>query len=480
MRTADFRITSSPSVLSNGPNFREVFVRGKDGGVYHKFWNGNAWSSWFGIGGHIKEAPSAVLIGPASYEIYARGSDDRLWQKAWDAKSKKWLPSDFGWTMHNEGNDRIASAPAAVTVSEFMRDVYVRGFDGAVYHKFCNTKRMPYAPVIRADAAKSGKIDNAANAQVAKSEPGVAIAVIKNGQIVHLAGYGMANLVTKAPVTSETMFHLASCGKQLTGVGIMMLQHEGKLAYGDPIGMRIPKLKNFGPKVTLERLLHHTSDILDLYNTTAGATALALTSSFPTNADVITTYAKMKSPMDPNPAGPGDTYVYSNSEYDLLGSVIESVSGQSYVDFFRTRVFEPFGMNDTFSLPDTSRLGDPNRAMGYDQVKGKYVVQPPSNLDAIVGSGSFYSSVFDLCAYEEALAKNYLVTADNLKKNAYKIDVPNDGISQNYGFGWVMEASAACPTPSMAAPGPATSRRSAAIPPSRSASTCSATTRRSI
>ena len=69
-----------------------------------------------------------------------------------------------------------------------------------------------------------------------------------NGQNVHLAGYGMANLVTKAPVTLECNAHLASCGR-LTVSGFMMLQHEGKLAYGDPIGMRIPKLKNFGPRL---------------------------------------------------------------------------------------------------------------------------------------------------------------------------------------------------------------------------------------
>ena len=148
MRTADFRITQSAFGALERAEFPRSLRARKGRRRHPQVLERQRLEQLVGIGGHIKEAPSAVLIGPASYEIYARGSDDRLWQKAWDAKSKKWLPSDFGWTMHNEGNDRIASAPAAVTVSEFMRDVYVRGFDGAVYHKFCNTKRMPYAPMV--------------------------------------------------------------------------------------------------------------------------------------------------------------------------------------------------------------------------------------------------------------------------------------------------------------------------------------------
>jgi CubicO group peptidase (beta-lactamase class C family) len=433
-----FRIGSSPSVIANGADFREVFVRGKDGGVYHKFWNGKKWSAWFGLGGQIKDAPSAVQVHPGFYDIYVRGMDDRLWQKWWDGT--KWNPSDLGWMMHHDGNDRLGSSPAAASQGDSFRDVYVRSPGGDVWHKSWENQRHSNAMEIRADATKSGKIDKAAKAHIGTNSPGLSIAVIKSGQIVHLAGYGLQSLKTKKPITSETMFHMASCGKQFTGLGIVMLKEAGALGYDDHIGKHIPQLKKYSSKVTLRRLLHHLSDIRDLYDE-SGTASMLNQSSNPTNAHIIKTYVALGCPTNPNPAGPGDEYVYSNSEYDLLGSVIESASGQSYVEFFKKRIFEPFGMTDTWSFPETARLNDFNRAVGYTRDNAVFIEQPGSILDLIVGSGSFYSSVFDLCAYEEALAKNMLVTGPSLK-TAYTSGKTNAGASVNYGFGWGLNASA--------------------------------------
>lgn len=429
----NFRLGSSPCAISDGPNFRDVYVRGQDGGVYHKFWNGQTWSGWFGLGGQIKDEPAVVRVHPGFFDIYARGMDDRLWQKWWTGK--QWVPSDLGWIMHNDGNDRIGGPPGVASGGDTLRDVYVRAPNGDAMHKFWNAQRHSYAPVIRADAAKSQKVDQAVQKQISSQQPGCAVAVIKNGQIVHLAGYGVMNLKTKQPITSETMFHIGSCGKQFTAVGIMMLQQEGKLAYDDHIGKHIPELSGFNAKVTLRRLLNHTSDVLELYDA-APLAGLTKINPFPTNADCIKYYVANKFPMNPDPGGPGDKYLYVNSEYDLLGSVIERLSGQSYADFFWTRIFRPFGMTDTWSFPDTSRLKDANVATGYSPDGTNLVPQSGSSLDGIVGSGSFYSSVFDLCAYEEALSKNYLVTAANFKNEACKIvNLPGGKIS-NYGFGW--------------------------------------------
>jgi CubicO group peptidase (beta-lactamase class C family) len=96
----------------------------------------------------------------------------------------------------------------------------------------------------RVNAGLSVKIDKIVARRTAPV-PGLAIVVIKNGQIVHLAGYGSADLETATPITPQTQFHMASCGKQFTALGIMRLKDDGKLAFDDHIGKHIPELAGY-------------------------------------------------------------------------------------------------------------------------------------------------------------------------------------------------------------------------------------------
>jgi len=134
-----FRLGSAPCVISANENHRDVFVRGQDGRVYHKVWEGQKWTGWFGLGGAIVGAPSAVFVKPGTVDIYAQGTDGRLWQKWWDGE--RWNPSDDTWAMHDDGGFRLGSAPCVVSGGANHRDVYVRGQDGGVYHKFWDGQR---------------------------------------------------------------------------------------------------------------------------------------------------------------------------------------------------------------------------------------------------------------------------------------------------------------------------------------------------
>src|SRR5262249_41199032 len=154
----------------------------------------------------------------------------------------------------------------------------------------------------------------------------------------------------KSPNTPDTIFHLASCGKQFTGLGILMLAEEGKLRIDDPVSQYLPPLARFGPRVTLRQLLHHTSGIRDFYDEAGMDEVLGRCEQPPTNADVIRIYAELGCPMSEPGIRPGDKFEYSNSGYELLGAVIERASGQSYHDFFEQRVFARLGMKDTFSV----------------------------------------------------------------------------------------------------------------------------------
>jgi CubicO group peptidase (beta-lactamase class C family) len=285
---------------------------------------------------------------------------------------------------------------------------------------------------------RAKQIDGIIASQIRPDGPGLALAVVKAGVVVHAAGYGLANMGGR-PVGPDTIFHLASCGKQFTGLGISMLAEEGKLDFDDSLIKYLPMLSGFGPEVTIRRLLHHTSGIRDLYDEEGFEKVLARFERA-TNADMIRTYVELGCPMARGGCRPGDEFFYSNSGYELLGAVIEHVSGQSYRDFFQQRVFDLVGMKDTFSIPDR-RVGDPRCATGYFRDdRGDYVAHGGIGLDEIVGSGSFHTTVSDLCLYDSALATDSLLSEAGMRQ-IFTSGRTSDGTLTNYGFGWHVGAN---------------------------------------
>ncbi len=289
-----------------------------------------------------------------------------------------------------------------------------------------------------ARAERPAEIGDYIACRIEADGPGLAFAIVAGGTVVHSAAYGLANVRKGLPVRQDTMFHVASCGKQFTGLGILMLAEEGKLQLDDPAGKHIPLLAGFSPGVTLRRLLHHTSGIRDLYDED-GIEQLLARCARPANDDLIRTYAGLGCPMAEQGAGPGTIFSYSNSGYELLGAVIEQVSGQPYHEFFEKRVFGPLKMKDTFSVP--SREIDSARcATGYTlDGRDELVEADSSELDGLVGSGSFYTAVSDLCLYDRALRTNSLVSESSLDK-AFTSGRTNDGNPTGYGFGWFLGA----------------------------------------
>jgi CubicO group peptidase (beta-lactamase class C family) len=290
---------------------------------------------------------------------------------------------------------------------------------------------------MRAETTPSAQIDGFVASKIRPDGPGLAVSVVKAGAVVHAAGYGLADRRGN-PITPDTIFHLASCGKQFTGLGIAMLAEEGKLRLDDPLAERLPLLAAFGPRVTLRQLLHHTSGIRDLYDEDGAEEVLARCER-PTNADMIRTYIDLGCPMAEDGIRPGDEFCYSNSGYDLLGAVIERVSGESYHDFFQLRVFDRVGMKNTFSVPDR-RIGDRRCATGYFRDdRDVYVKHGGTGFDEVVGSGSFYTTVSDLCLYDRVLATNSLLSESGMRQ-IFTSGRTNDGTPTGYGFGWYVGA----------------------------------------
>jgi CubicO group peptidase (beta-lactamase class C family) len=174
--------------------------------------------------------------------------------------------------------------------------------------------------------------------------PGAALAVVRDGEIVHLAGYGVAN-ETGDPVTPQTPFLLASLSKPVTAVAVMQLVEAGQIELDAPIQRYLPW---FMPEtaITVNQLLHQTSGLDETQGYRRNLepdAADALAASIRRLAD-----AELNNP-------PGTTFEYSNSNFDVLGLLIETVTRQPYPDYIQAHIFTPLEMNNSFTSLSEAR-----------------------------------------------------------------------------------------------------------------------------
>jgi CubicO group peptidase (beta-lactamase class C family) len=256
--------------------------------------------------------------------------------------------------------------------------------------------------------------------------PGGAVMVIQNGEIVHQNGYGLANVEQDIPITPGTIFHLGSVGKQFTAMGILILVDQGQVDLDEPISAYIPELDWMDSDVTVRRLLHHTSGVMGYDDSDEIYDALLEASETPGNDAVIRAISQLQEML----SEPGAEFYYSNTGYDLLGSLIERVSGQPYARFMDANVFAPLGMKNTFALPNDRRFGG-NTAESYDE-NGPYQADALDNLN---GSGSIYSTVGDMYLYDQALYTEKLIS-QALLDEMFTSGVLNNGKETGYGFGF--------------------------------------------
>jgi CubicO group peptidase (beta-lactamase class C family) len=293
--------------------------------------------------------------------------------------------------------------------------------------------RPTVVPLSTAMAKRSTKVDELFNDFISDDSPGAAVMVIRKGKVVHSAGYGLANLEEGEPITSSNLFHIASIGKSFTALGIMMLAEEGLLDYDEPVGEYLPELSWMGKGVTIRRLLYHTSGITNYNNDPTMADEMLELSDTPGNAELLAVLS-IEHDLDYRP---GNKYDYSNTGYDVLGLVIERLSGQSYADFIQERIFDPLGMSHSFVIPNPKKRAGPLVAMSYadEDEDGKPEAYPSDPWDNLSGSGAIFSSVEDMFYYDQALYTDELVSQETLEE-AFTSGTINNGNETDYGFAW--------------------------------------------
>ena len=244
------------------------------------------------------------------------------------------------------------------------------------------------------------------------------VLVAQGDRVLLDKGYGMADLEWNIPNTPEVKFRLGSLTKQFTAALVLLLQQDGKLRSEDPIVKYLPDAPPAWAKITLANLLGHTSGIPNFTSDKAFPT---WSMSEHTHAEELAFFRDKALDFEP-----GSQFAYSNSNYEVLGMVIEKVSGRNYGELLRERLFQPLGMQDTGL--DTDELILPKRAQGYTPGEGGVAHARSESMTVPWAAGSLYSTTGDLLRWEQGLFGGKLLDAGSLKA----MTTPGKG---NYGLG---------------------------------------------
>jgi D-alanyl-D-alanine carboxypeptidase len=244
------------------------------------------------------------------------------------------------------------------------------------------------------------------------------ILVARGDRVLLRKGSGFADRERNIPNTPETKFPLASVTKQFTAAAIMLLVQDGKLSLEDAISKYYPNSPATWSNVKIKHLLTNRSGIEDFWIHRGG---LQRPGQPWRSYEGLISLAV----ADPLAFEPGTDFAYSNTGYALLTAVIECISGQSYADFTRNRLFAPLGMHDTGygNAPGVSLKGYVRSAQG-EWSEGKAI-----DLDALGGFGGIYSTVHDMLVWSRAYFGGAILSASS--REAMLTDH-----GANYGFGW--------------------------------------------
>jgi CubicO group peptidase (beta-lactamase class C family) len=252
------------------------------------------------------------------------------------------------------------------------------------------------------------RVDELFRSVAGGKSPGAAVAAIKEGKVVLMKGYGMANVEAGVPISPTTIFRLGSVTKSFTAIAVLQLADSGKLKLNDPLSKYVPEFPH-GDKIRISHLLSHTAGV----------------------PDFIPYDEVLKRPLE---FEPGSRINYSNNGYLLLGRVIEKASGLSWDGYLRDHIFAPIGMKRT-GYDKKAEL--PGRATGYLVGKdGTYSAVAAQDALGAHSAGGLYSTIEDLARFEQALTSGKLLRKETLEK-ASTPGLLTDGRRTRYGYGWM-------------------------------------------
>jgi CubicO group peptidase (beta-lactamase class C family) len=256
--------------------------------------------------------------------------------------------------------------------------------------------------------------------------PGGVVAVVREGAVVHRRAFGMANLDFGVANTPQTLFHIASVSKQFTAFAVLLLQQDGKVSLDDDVRKYVPEMPDFGHRVTIRHLLHHTSGLRDQPH-------LMWMAGWRFEDEVTMDDAlRLASRQRTLNFAPGEESMYSNTGFTLLAIIVERVAGKSLAEFSRERIFQPLGMSHTLIQDDHHRVVK-GRATSYRPARGGGY-ECMSFSDSTAGQTGVVCDVEDLAKwdrnFDEATVGGKALVAEMLTPGCR-----NDGQATRYAAG---------------------------------------------
>jgi len=255
--------------------------------------------------------------------------------------------------------------------------------------------------------AYATKIDRIAERAISEGGiVGLSIAIAQGDDIVYAKGFGHIDADASIPANAETIYDIASVGKQFTAAAIMKLVERGDLSLGTPVRELVPELPANFPNPTIEQLLRHTSGFievdLDELEPPEDASDKRYGLELLTDASLVGGQTHFR---------PGETWVYCNPGYLILGIVVEVVSGSRYDDFIREELLSPVGLTD---MRVCERAEFPRMSQALRRTESGVDEVPFIDMTYYTGQGSVCSSATDLVRWGLALKNGEIITPESL------------------------------------------------------------------
>jgi len=244
-------------------------------------------------------------------------------------------------------------------------------------------------------------------------QPGGAAAILKDGKILYLKGFGVASLETNELITPQTKFQLGEMSKQFTTLAILLLEEQGKVSFSDDIRKFLPEMPKYEYAVTVGHLLNHSSG---LYNINKIHTVINGSGEVKTQTEALKLIASQKTlSFEP---GTEFSFYESVTESVLMAEIVAKSSGQSFADFVKSNVFEPLGMKNSLIRDDTHTILT-NVAQPYQKEEDEDYKKLEVR-SSVIGAINAYSSAEDLAKWY----LNYKEPQGNLGRLVRRLDTP--------------------------------------------------------
>lgn len=258
------------------------------------------------------------------------------------------------------------------------------------------------------------------------NSPGCSLGVVRDGEFVYRKSYGEGSLELNVPLSSQSVFYMGSVSKQFTAASVVLAAEQGFLSLDDDVRKYIPELPDYGHRITVRMMLHQTSGFRDFLS------LAVLSGHDPSDLDADDALQLIARQKGLNNV-PGDEWIYSNTNYFLLGVVVQRATKKPLSQFAAENIFQPLGMQQT-RFYDDHKVVVPNRVAAYSPGKGDQFDVNWSTFYELVGGGGLMSNVDDMLRWDQNFYANKLGKGF-LLQTLQSQGTLNDGHKTTYAMG---------------------------------------------